>query len=84
MKEIIITRKLFIIKLIVKSIGLIIRFLRNKVNKMMKDAKHEYIPIQYQAGHIRNMWNRLQEFLANNKGNVTTLPTTVENLLFSK
>ncbi len=55
--------------------------LRNKVNKMMKEAKREYYTnkINDSAGDIKNMWKTLKELLPNKKGNVTTLPNTSEN-----
>ncbi len=55
--------------------------LRNKVNKMMKEAKREYYTnkIDDSAGDTKNMWKTLKELLPNKKGNVTTLPTTSDN-----
>ena len=55
--------------------------LRNKVNKMMRDAKREYYTdkIEESAGDTKNMWKTLKQLLPNKKGNITTLPTTCGN-----
>ena len=55
--------------------------LRNKVNKMMKEAKRDYYTnkIDNSAGDTNNMWKTLKELLPNKKGNLSTLPTTSEN-----
>jgi len=52
--------------------------LRNKVNKLMKEAKREYYTnkIESKAGDTKNMWKTLKGLLPNKKGNLSTLPTS--------